>query len=119
MLYPLCYAFYFVAAISTIFCNEKKIEFTIFTFNDVYDIHPKADGIGGFSTLQTMLEEERKKYKHHITTMNGDFLFPSIYSTLDKGKHRVELFNQMGVDVVVLGNHEFDFGPKVVKERIE
>ena len=97
----------------------KVVDFTIFTFNDVYDIHPKADGIGGFSTLQTMLERERAKCKHHITTMNGDFLFPSIFSSMDKGKHRVELFNAMGVDLVVLGNHEFDFGPKVVLERIQ
>lgn len=97
----------------------KTVEFTIFTFNDVYEIHPKADGLGGFSPLMTILEKERRLAKHHITTMNGDFLFPSVYSSLDKGKHRVELFNAMGVDMVVLGNHEFDFGPKVVKERIE
>lgn len=93
-------------------------KFTILTFNDVYDIHPKQSGMGGFATLQTMLEKERKLAKHHITTMNGDFLFPSILSTFDKGKHRVELFNEMHVDLVVLGNHEFDFGPDVVKDRI-
>lgn len=98
--------------------TAKSVEFSIFTFNDVYDIHPKHDGIGGFSTLQTMLEKERQKVKHHITTMNGDFLFPSIYSSIDKGKHRVDLFNAMKVDFVVLGNHEFDFGPKIVKERM-
>jgi 5'-nucleotidase/UDP-sugar diphosphatase len=97
----------------------QVVEFNIFTFNDVYDIHPKADGIGGFSSLHTMLERERAKCRYHITTMNGDFLFPSIFSTIDKGKHRVELFNAMGVDLVVLGNHEFDFGPKVVLERIQ
>lgn len=99
--------------------EAKTVEFTIFTFNDVYDIHPKADGIGGFSTLQTMLEKERENCQHHITTMNGDFLFPSIFSSMDKGQHRVELFNAMGVDLVVLGNHEFDFGPQVVLERIQ
>lgn len=97
---------------------SKTVEFTIFTFNDVYDIHPKADGMGGFSTLHTMLKKERTKARHHVTTMNGDFLFPSIYSSYDKGKHRIELFNAMGVDLVVLGNHEFDFGPGVVLDRI-
>ncbi|MCH9630903.1 MAG: Trifunctional nucleotide phosphoesterase protein YfkN [Chlamydiia bacterium] len=100
------------------FAEISSTKFTILTFNDVYDIHPKPSGIGGFATLQTMLENERKLAKHHITTMNGDFLFPSVLSTFDKGKHRVELFNEMKVDLVVLGNHEFDFGPGVVKERI-
>ena len=103
-----------------LFGGESTItNFTILTFNDVYDIHPKASGIGGFATLQTMLEKERKRAKNHITTMNGDFLFPSILSTFDRGKHRVELFNAMDVDYVVLGNHEFDFGPQVVLDRIE
>lgn len=93
-------------------------EFTILTFNDVYDVHPKPSGIGGFATLKYMLEEERKKAKTHVTTMNGDFLFPSILSTFDKGRHRVDLFNDLLVDMVVLGNHEFDFGPQIIKDRI-
>lgn len=113
--------FVFVFAFVMSFALSKEItttKFTILTFNDVYDIHPKPSGMGGFATLQTLLKKERENAKHHITTMNGDFLFPSVLSTFDKGKHRVELFNEMGVDFVVLGNHEFDFGPKVVKDRI-
>ncbi len=98
--------------------EKKAANFSILTFNDVYDIHPKPSKMGGFAKLQSMLKKERMKLKNHITTMNGDFLFPSILSTFDKGKHRIELFNAMGVDLVVLGNHEFDFGPDIVKERI-
>ncbi len=101
-----------------LFSESKKTEFTILMFNDVYDIHPKSSGLGGFANMTTMLKEERKKSKHHITTLNGDFLFPSMLSTFDKGKHRVELFNEMGIELTVLGNHEFDFGPQVVKDRM-
>jgi 2',3'-cyclic-nucleotide 2'-phosphodiesterase (5'-nucleotidase family) len=31
----------------------------------------------------------------------------------------VELYNLLGTDIAVLGNHEFDFGPEVVAQRIE
>ncbi|MES2200549.1 MAG: 5'-nucleotidase C-terminal domain-containing protein [Chlamydiota bacterium] len=91
---------------------------TILTFNDVYEIVPDALGRGGFAEMQTLLNQERAKSKHHITTVNGDFLSPCILSTFDKGAHRIDLFNQMGVDLVVLGNHEFDFGPEVVTKRV-
>ena len=37
---------------------------------------------------------------------------------LRKGAHMVELLNRVPLDVFVLGNHEFDFGPDVAKERI-
>jgi len=87
-------------------------------FNDVYEIHDRKSGLGGFSRFSMLLEEERAKSKHHITTLNGDFLFPSVLSTFDRAKHRIELFNMMDIDLAVLGNHEFDFGPEVVKERL-
>ncbi len=92
---------------------------TILTFNDVYDIVPDALGRGGFAEMQTLLERERATAEHHITTVNGDFLSPCILSTFDKGAHRIDLFNRLGVDFVVLGNHEFDFGPDVVLKRVE
>ena len=31
----------------------------------------------------------------------------------------IELYNLLGTDVAVLGNHEFDFGPEVAAQRIE
>ena len=92
---------------------------TILSFNDVYEIVPDSRGRGGFAEMMTLLKEERAKAEHSITTVNGDFLSPCILSVFDKGAHRIELFNQMGVDVVSVGNHEFDFGPAEVLKRIE
>ena len=68
--------------------------------------------------MQTLLNQERASSTHHVTTVNGDFLSPSILSIFDKGAHRIDLFNLLGVDMVVAGNHEFDFGPDEVKKRI-
>jgi len=98
--------------------TAQTANFTILTFNDVYEIVADGRGRGGFAEMQTLLEKERAQSKYHITTMNGDFLSPCILSTLDKGAHRIKLFNEMDIDVVVLGNHEFDFGPDEVLKRI-
>ncbi|HYZ25336.1 MAG TPA: 5'-nucleotidase C-terminal domain-containing protein [Geminicoccaceae bacterium] len=40
-------------------------------------------------------------------------------SGLTQGAQMIELYNLLGTDVAVLGNHEFDFGPEVAAQRIE
>lgn len=107
----LCYVFMSLA-------GAKTVEFTILTFNDFYTVERGSDGKGGFASLSSLLQEQRARSKYHITTVNGDFLFPSILSSYDHGFHRVDLMNDLGVDLVVLGNHEFDFGIDVLKKRI-
>jgi 2',3'-cyclic-nucleotide 2'-phosphodiesterase (5'-nucleotidase family) len=90
---------------------------TILHLNDVYEIAP-VGGRGGFAPMLTLLEEERRKATHHLTVFGGDLLSPSVLSGLTRGAHMIELATLLGVDVAVLGNHEFDFGPEVLRERI-
>ena len=49
---------------------------------------------------------------------SGDTISPSLLSGIDKGAHVIDILNHMGVDVMVLGNHEFDFGPEIFRARI-
>lgn len=129
--FPFQLWFLFSNVMGTFLCAETSVhpqeslrlgtrvaQLTILSFNDVYGICPDAEGRGGTAGVSTLLQRERKKTEHHITVVNGDFLFPSLFSTLDKGKHRIEMMDALGVDLVVLGNHEFDFGPEVLRERM-
>ena len=43
---------------------------------------------------------------------------PSLLATIDKGTSTVEMLNDIAVDYMVLGNHEWDFGPENVGERV-
>ena len=90
---------------------------TILTINDVYEIAP-VQGRGGLAELMTMLKTERATATHHMTTVNGDFLSPSLMSALLKGAQMIDLFNALGVDMVAFGNHEFDFGPDITMLRM-
>lgn len=90
---------------------------TILSINDVYDILP-INGYGGLSELATMLKRERAQADHYLTTVNGDFLSPSLISGIFQGSQMIDLFNLMEVDVVVFGNHEFDFGVDVLMQRM-
>ena len=90
---------------------------TFLHVNDVYEITAN-NGKGGFAELHTLVKQERAKAKHSIFTFGGDLISPSVMSGLTKGTQMIELMNTIGVDVAVPGNHEFDFGPDVLSQRI-
>ncbi len=95
----------------------ESVDLTLLHVNDVYEISAKK-GVGGFAKLMTLLKQERAKATHHMTTFGGDLISPSVMSGLTKGTQMIELMNAIGVDVAGLGNHEFDFGDDVLKQRM-
>jgi 2',3'-cyclic-nucleotide 2'-phosphodiesterase (5'-nucleotidase family) len=90
---------------------------TFLHVNDVYEITP-VKGQGGFGPLMTLLKRERAAAPDAITTVGGDFLSPSLLSGTTRGEQMITLFNAIGVDAVTFGNHEFDFGPDLLKQRM-
>ncbi len=68
--------------------------------------------------LATALEKARADDPDAVTVVSGDFLSPSLLSRLTKGGHMISLFDALGVDIVGLGNHEFDFGREVLDRRV-
>ena len=106
-----------IVALSTPSALGQQVTLTLLTVNDVYEVAP-VQGQGGLAELMTLLRAERATATHHLTTVNGDFLSPSLMSSLFKGAQMVALFNALGMDVVVFGNHEFDLGPGVTQQRM-
>ena len=80
--------------------------------NDVDEMSP-VRGLGGIAPLMTLLNEEREANSHTVFTFGGDLFSPSLLSGITEGSHMVELLNEIGTDVAVVGNHEYDFGPEV------
>src|SRR6185369_8614217 len=51
--------------------------------------------------------------------MAGDTISPSVESITYKGAQMIEAWNAIGLDYATFGNHEFDFGPDVLQERMK
>ncbi|GAB6880486.1 5'-nucleotidase C-terminal domain-containing protein [Halorubrum gandharaense] len=68
---------------------------------------------------QTLVDEIREEYPNAIYLGNGDDLAPSVLGLEFEGAHMIEAMNEMDVDAVGAGNHEFDFGVEVAEERFE
>jgi 2',3'-cyclic-nucleotide 2'-phosphodiesterase (5'-nucleotidase family) len=96
----------------------EPLTITVLHTNDVYEIAPK-EGRGGLAELATLLQRERAVAEHSITTFGGDLISPSVLSGLTQGAQMIELYNLLGTDLAVLGNHEFDYGPEVAAQRIK
>ena len=75
-------------------------------------------GRGGYAKLSSVVIQEKALETNSFLIHAGDAYSPSLLSGLDKGKSSVEMLNAIGVDYMVLGNHEWDFGPKITRERI-
>jgi 5'-nucleotidase/UDP-sugar diphosphatase len=106
-----------VVSCPAVSADTRHTTLTLLAINDVYEIAP-VHGDGGLAELMTLLQAERATATYHLTTVSGDFLSPSLLSGLFEGKQMIDLFNAIGVDVVVFGNHEFDFGPEVTRQRM-
>jgi 2',3'-cyclic-nucleotide 2'-phosphodiesterase (5'-nucleotidase family) len=96
----------------------EPVALTVLHTNDVYEIAPK-EGRGGLAELATLLQRERAAAERSITTFGGDLISPSVLSGLTQGAQMIELYNLLGTDLAVLGNHEFDYGPEVAAQRIK
>ena len=95
-----------------------QIDVTIITASDM-DTMSDNDGRGGIARLASVVKGERAKGGNTVFVFPGDLLSPSILAGFDKGKHMIDLLNQVPPDMLAPGNHEFDFGPDVFMERMK
>ena len=105
-------AFIFVAGNSF----AEPVEMTIVHFNDL-DRMEESGGQGGVARLAAVIKSERANSDNVLVTFAGDTISPSLMSGFDKGAHMIELLNRLDLTAMAIGNHEYDFGPDVAKQR--
>ncbi len=102
---------------------EPLARLTFLLVNDVYELDENAQKRGGLARLANVVRVERARAtaqgRLFAFVHAGDTLSPSLMASFDQGQHMVALFNDLGLDIFVPGNHEFDFGPEVYARRME
>ena len=93
------------------------VKLTIVHFNDLDRMEEKR-GRGGIARLASVIDAERRGGGNVLVTFAGDAISPSLLSGFDRGAHMIALLNRLGLTAMALGNHEFDFGPEIAKQRI-
>lgn len=122
LLLILCFVFTEVTA--------QELRFTILHTNDEHstllpspmaDYHPEITGKakGGFARLATKVREIRAESalrSEPVLMFSGGDIFggsPFAWLILDGYAAELSLMQHIGYDAIVVGNHEFDYGPEV------
>ncbi len=71
---------------------------------------------GGSARLETAIKEARTRAGNSILVDGGDQFQGTLFYTYYKGKFAAEMMNRLGYDAMTVGNHEFDDGPRVLRE---
>jgi 5'-nucleotidase / UDP-sugar diphosphatase len=95
------------------------VEITLLQINDAYVLEPVDGGRrGGMARLATLVRRLRAAHPNVIFAHAGDMLSPSPMSTALRGAQMIAVLNALALDVATFGNHEFDFGVGVLRERM-
>ena len=85
---------------------EAKGIYILFTS----DVHCGIDEGFGYAGLAQVKSELEKKGYEIILVDDGDAIQGEAVGTLSDGEAIVDLMNEVGYDVAIPGNHEFDYG---------
>ncbi|MDQ1590208.1 MAG: 5-nucleotidase / UDP-sugar diphosphatase [Pyrinomonadaceae bacterium] len=97
----------------------ETVRVTLLQVNDVYQISPVDRGKrGGLARIATLRKQIVAESPHTLYLLAGDTLGPSVASNIFKGRQMIAAWNVTGLDYAALGNHEFDFGDAVLRERM-
>lgn len=107
-------------------CSNAGDEIVIIQVNDVYEIGALNKGkVGGMSRVATIYNQEKQNNPNTLLILAGDFLSPSLLGSLKQGgepiagAQMVDIMNRMHMDLVVLGNHEFDIKRDQLQKRMD
>ena len=90
---------------------------TFLQINDVYATSP-IDDVGGLARVATLKHRLADAGRTPFLVLAGDFLSPSVASSVFKGAQMIAALNAAGLDLATLGNHEFDFGDDALIDRM-
>ena len=78
--------------------NDDKVWLRIIQINDVYELD-------NYPHFKTLVDEKSKGPHKTLVVLSGDFLGPSLLSSLDKGRSMVDTMMACGITHVCFGNH--------------
>lgn len=92
-------------------CGQKEKSIVILHENDA---HCALEGYAVFAGLRDAVAAADTA--HVFAVSSGDFLQGGAMGTLSKGRYPVDVIRKVRYDVMVPGNHEFDYGMQRMQE---
>lgn len=117
----LLFAFLATLLLATAFARpamaDGQAKVTLVVTGDIYKMN-EDKGRGGYPRLAAAIKAERGAHENTIVVHTGDALSPCLLCGFDLGRHVIDIYNRIGFDIFVPGNHEFDFGRDTYLKRM-
>ena len=103
---------------------HSRIE-SINKYDSTCDAEGEAEGecFGGIARIKSKIDERKASLesdgKNVLVLDAGDQFQGSLFYTTYKGEAAVEFMNEMKIDAMAVGNHEFDDGPETLAKFID
>src|SRR5712692_5177696 len=99
--------------------RQCNVRVTLLQLNDVYQFAPVDGGAhGGLARVMTLRKQIMSESPNALFLLAGDTISPSVESNTYQGRQMIDAWNTSGLDYATFGNHEFDFGPDVLRARM-
>lgn len=93
-------------------------ELVILHTNDTHSqIDPDDKDRGGVLRRKALIDSVRAVSQNVLLVDAGDAVQGTLYYTLYKGEVEQRMLNEMGYDIQIMGNHEFDNGLEILAEN--
>ncbi len=96
-------------------CSKTETTVIIFHTNDSHA------NIDNFPVLAFLVNQERQANEHVFLVSAGDIFSgnPMVDYFDPPGYPKIDLMNRVGYNLNTIGNHEFDYGIEILKERMD
>src|SRR5699024_976620 len=105
--------FLFTVTPEHVTAQEADEDFSL-TIYHTGDIHANIDNFG---KIAGFLNKERTEKENTLYFDSGDIFSGNPVVDLMDGIPMIELFNEMQLDLLTIGNHEFDYGQDIFQAR--
>lgn len=111
----------FIALILLVTVNAKAEDnrLIILHTNDTHSqIDPADNGLGGVLRRKAAIDSLRNIFENVMLVDAGDAVQGTMYFTIYKGEVEYRLLDELGYDIAILGNHDFDNGTDALGQNL-
>lgn len=97
-------------------CSSSQNEDIVILYTN--DVHCGYNDNITYSGLAHLKKAKEQNNKYVTLVDSGDFVQGAPLGAMTQGKHLVALMNDVGYDMSILGNHEFDYGVEQLQDTL-
>ncbi|MFC4601418.1 5'-nucleotidase C-terminal domain-containing protein [Cohnella hongkongensis] len=99
--------------------QAASVKLQIVHFNDVHSRVEESDTSIGYAKIAALIEQLKASNPNTLVLDAGDTLHGQTIANLVKGESIVEILDILGIDAMVAGNHDFNYGHERLSELAE